>query len=100
VDFSDRAAVVQFHQSFENILSSDSTLLVFCEDAKGADPTIAGSFARYTYARSSITLGPVCEEISISRWLSANPASLIADNFGISDAEVARLLKKVLGFIQ
>jgi oxalate decarboxylase len=43
---------------------------------------------------------PVFEEISISKWLSANPASLIADNFGISNAEVARLPKKVLGFIK
>jgi len=40
------------------------------------------------------------EEISISKWPSANPASLIADNSGISDAEVARLPKKVLGFIR
>src|ERR1700724_4077178 len=36
---------------------------------------------------------PVFEEISISKWLSANPASLVADNFGISNAEVARLPK-------
>jgi oxalate decarboxylase len=43
---------------------------------------------------------PVFEEITISRWLSANPAALIADNFGISNAEVARLPKKVLGFIK
>jgi oxalate decarboxylase len=43
---------------------------------------------------------PVFEEISISSWLSANPASLIADNFGISNAEVARLPKKALGFIK
>jgi len=43
---------------------------------------------------------PVFEEISISKWLSANPTSLIADNFGISNVEVARLPKKVLGFIK
>src|ERR1700730_4743999 len=43
---------------------------------------------------------PVFEEISISRWLSANPASLVADNFGISPAEVARLPKQALGFIK
>ncbi len=43
---------------------------------------------------------PVFEEITISRWLSANPAALIADNLGISNAEVARLPKKVLGFIK
>jgi oxalate decarboxylase len=43
---------------------------------------------------------PVFQEITISRWLSANPASLLADNFGISDAEVARLPKRVLGFIK
>jgi oxalate decarboxylase len=43
---------------------------------------------------------PVYEEISISKWLAANPASLIADNFGISNAEVDRLPKKVLGFVK
>jgi oxalate decarboxylase len=43
---------------------------------------------------------PMFEEISISRWLSANPASLVADNFGISPAEVARLPKQALGFIK
>jgi oxalate decarboxylase len=43
---------------------------------------------------------PVFEEISISKWLAGNPASLIADNFGIAKEEVARLPKKVLGIIR
>ena len=44
---------------------------------------------------------PVFEEISISKWLAGNPASLIADNFcGISAADVAKLPKKTLGIIQ
>jgi oxalate decarboxylase len=43
---------------------------------------------------------PVFEEISISKWLAGNPASLIADNFGIAKEEVGRLPKKVLGIIK
>ena len=40
------------------------------------------------------------EDISISKWLAGNPASLIADNFGIAKEEVGRLPKKVLGIIK
>jgi oxalate decarboxylase len=43
---------------------------------------------------------PVFEEISISKWLAGNPASLIADNFGISNDQVALLPKKALGIIR
>jgi oxalate decarboxylase len=43
---------------------------------------------------------PVFEEISISKWLAGNPASLIADNFAISREEVARLPKQTLGIIR
>jgi oxalate decarboxylase len=43
---------------------------------------------------------PVFEEISISKWLAGNPASLLADNFGISREEVARLPKRTLGIIR
>jgi len=43
---------------------------------------------------------PVFEEISISKWLAGNPASLIADNFGISREEISRLPKKALGIIK
>ena len=43
---------------------------------------------------------PVFEEISISKWLAGNPASLIGDNFGIAKEEVGRLPKKVLGIIK
>jgi oxalate decarboxylase len=43
---------------------------------------------------------PVFQEISISKWLAGNPASLIADNFGISMDEINRLPRKVLGIIK
>jgi oxalate decarboxylase len=43
---------------------------------------------------------PVFEEISISKWLAGNPASLIADNFLITKDEVARLPRKTLGIIK
>ena len=42
---------------------------------------------------------PFFEEISISKWLAGNPPSLIADNFGISMDDVAKLPKKTLGII-
>ncbi|HJS99818.1 MAG TPA: cupin domain-containing protein [Terriglobales bacterium] len=42
---------------------------------------------------------PVYEEISISAWLAANPPSLIADNFGLSQTQVAQLPKGALGII-
>ena len=43
---------------------------------------------------------PAFEEISISKWLAGNPASLIADNFGIAREEVNRLPRKALGIIR
>jgi len=43
---------------------------------------------------------PVFEEISITKWLAGNPASLIADNLGISRDEVNRLPRKVLGILK
>ena len=42
---------------------------------------------------------PVYQEISISEWLAANPPALIADNFGLTDAQVAQLPKGALGII-
>lgn len=42
---------------------------------------------------------PVYEEISISSWLAANPPSMIADNFGLSQTQVAQLPKGALGII-
>ncbi|MGE5207231.1 MAG: cupin domain-containing protein, partial [Chlamydiota bacterium] len=42
---------------------------------------------------------PVYQEISISQWLAANPPSLIADNFGLSQRQVAQLPKGALGII-
>lgn len=43
---------------------------------------------------------PVYEEISISTWLAANPASMIADNFGLSHNQVAQLPKGPFGIIK
>jgi len=43
---------------------------------------------------------PTFEEISISKWLAGNPASLIADNFEIPREEVKRLPKKALGILK
>jgi len=42
---------------------------------------------------------PVYQEISISEWLAANPPSMIADNFGLSQTQVAQLPKGALGII-
>ena len=42
---------------------------------------------------------PVYEEISLSSWLAANPAKLIADNFGWPAEQVARLPKSARGII-
>lgn len=43
---------------------------------------------------------PTFEEISISKWLAGNPATLIADNFGLAKEEVNRLPKKALGILK
>ncbi len=43
---------------------------------------------------------PIFEEVSISKWLAGNPASLISDNFLITKDEVARLPRKTLGIIK
>lgn len=43
---------------------------------------------------------PIFQEISISKWLSGNPGSLIADNFAITKEEVGRLPKMALGIIK
>jgi len=43
---------------------------------------------------------PTFEEISISSWLAGNPASLIADNFGIPKSEVAKMPKRAIGFLR
>jgi oxalate decarboxylase len=39
------------------------------------------------------------QEISLAGWLAANPASLVADNFTISAADVARLPRKESGIL-
>jgi oxalate decarboxylase len=41
----------------------------------------------------------IYQEISISSWLAANPPSMIADNFGWTKEQVARLPKSQLGII-
>ena len=43
---------------------------------------------------------PTFEEISISKWLAGNPASLIADNFLLSKEDVAKLPRKTLGIVK
>jgi hypothetical protein len=42
----------------------------------------------------------VFEEISVSKWLAGNPASVIADNLLITKDEVARLPRKTLGILK
>ena len=42
---------------------------------------------------------PVYEEISLAEWLGANPPALVADNFGFSTDEVARLPKASKGIL-
>jgi oxalate decarboxylase len=42
---------------------------------------------------------PVYEEISISGWLAANPASMIADNFKLTPEQVAKLPRAALGIL-
>jgi len=43
---------------------------------------------------------PTFEEISISKWLAGNPASLIADNLGIAKEEVKQLPRKAVGIVK
>lgn len=43
---------------------------------------------------------PTFEEISISKWLAGNPASLVADNFQLAKEEVNRLPRKALGILK
>jgi oxalate decarboxylase len=43
---------------------------------------------------------PVYEEISISGWLGANPPAMLADNFGLTSAQVAALPKQPLVFFK
>jgi oxalate decarboxylase len=42
---------------------------------------------------------PVYEEISLSGWLGANPPALVADNFGFSAEQVAKLPKASRGIL-
>jgi oxalate decarboxylase len=41
---------------------------------------------------------PVYEEINLSTWLAANPASIVEDNFGLTKAVVDKLPRKLVGF--
>ena len=61
-----------------------------CVEQVGGEPT--EFFALFN--------SPVFEEISISKWLAGNPASLISDNFLITKEEVARLPRKTLGILK
>ncbi len=40
---------------------------------------------------------PHYQQISLSQWLGANPAQLIADNFGITEETVKMLPKELIG---
>jgi oxalate decarboxylase len=42
---------------------------------------------------------PAYEEISLSTWLGANPAALLADNFGVSEATIRSLPTRYQGII-
>ena len=42
---------------------------------------------------------PVYEEISLAGWLAANPPALLADNFGFTAEQVARLPKRSSGIL-
>lgn len=42
----------------------------------------------------------LCQEISISSWLAANPPSMLADNFKLSSEQVARLPKARAGILR
>ena len=61
-----------------------------CVEQVGAEPT--KFFALFN--------SPTFEEISISKWLAGNPASIISDNFLITKEEVARLPRKTLGILK
>ena len=41
---------------------------------------------------------PAYEEINLSTWLAANPASIVEDNFGLSKEAVDKLPRKLVGF--
>ena len=43
---------------------------------------------------------PVYREISLSSWLAANPAQVLADNFGLSREQIARLPSAQLGIVE
>jgi len=43
---------------------------------------------------------PLYTEISLSQWLAANPASLLADNFGLTAQVIDRLPKAALGILK
>ena len=61
-----------------------------CVEQIGSEPT--QFFALFN--------SPTFEEISISKWLAGNPASLIADNFLFGKEEIARLPRKALGILK
>ena len=61
-----------------------------CVEQVGGEPT--KFFALFN--------SPVFEEISISKWIAGNPPMLVADNFGLSSDDVARLPRKTLGILR
>jgi oxalate decarboxylase len=43
---------------------------------------------------------PQYQEISLSQWLAANPASLLADNFGLTAQLIDKMPKAALGILK
>jgi oxalate decarboxylase len=43
---------------------------------------------------------PLYTEISITQWLAANPAQIVADNFGLTEQMIDKLPKAALGILQ
>jgi oxalate decarboxylase/phosphoglucose isomerase-like protein (cupin superfamily) len=43
---------------------------------------------------------PNYQEISLSTWLAGNPMSLLRDNFGITEDQVAQLPRKNQGILR
>jgi oxalate decarboxylase len=43
---------------------------------------------------------PLYTEISLSQWLAANPARMLADNFGVTSEVIDKLPKAALGIVK
>src|SRR2546422_503226 len=73
-----------------------STTATSRSSARSASPT--GSHERGDATQLAILFNnPHYEEISLSQWLASNPASLLADNFGVTSEVIDRLPRAALG---